>query len=261
MENIDGHVEDLYLTDEYVVKNPSLHEEDSPWKIGKIKPLIDRFADRFNGDEIDLLDVGGGAGVILDAVSTYTREKHGMNVNKFALDLSPAILEIQRRRNPDLKKALNEDIRRTSLGDKEIDLTLLIDVLEHVPDPEKALEELARISKYVIFKVPLEDNLLLNTSNYLRGGKPRQHAIETIGHINVYNFDSLRREIEEHTGRVLDYYFTNVFEYLHNSQYYKNKTNVKDRSINLTASYLYRLSPRLCSLIFCDFVMVLVECY
>jgi len=39
MKNIDKYVKNLYLTDEYVVKNPSLYEEDSPWKIRKIIPL------------------------------------------------------------------------------------------------------------------------------------------------------------------------------------------------------------------------------
>ena len=42
------------------------------------------------------------------------------------------MLEIQEKRNPDLKKALNEDIHKTSLDSKEIDLSLMIDLLEHV---------------------------------------------------------------------------------------------------------------------------------
>lgn len=121
------------------------------------------------------------------------------------------MLEIQKKMNPNLKRALNEDIRKTSLDNKEIDLTLMIDVLEHVPNPTEALQELRRISKFVIFKVPLEDNLTLRVSNFIRRGETRQ-PIETIGHINVYKFGKLKNEIEKYIGQILYHYFTNVFD-------------------------------------------------
>ena len=188
MKKINEYVKNLYLTDEYINKNPSFHVEDSPWKVEKIIPLVDRFISNFNKNEINLLDVGGGAGLILNTVSTYIEEIYGIKVNKFAVDLSPGMLGAQKKRNPDLRKALNEDIRKTSLGDKEIALTLMIDLLEHVPDPSEALEEVKRISKFVILKVPLEDNLILRAWNFINRGKPRQRVVETFGHINVYNF-------------------------------------------------------------------------
>ncbi len=259
-KNINEYVKNLYLTDEYIIKNPSLHEEDSPWKVSKIIPLVDRLIGYINKGEINLLDVGGGAGLVLNAVSIYIEESYGIKVNKFALDLSPGMLEIQKRRNTDLKRALNEDIRKTSLGNKEIDLTLMIDLLEHVPDPKEALEEVKRISDFVIFKVPLEDNLLLRTWNFVKRGEPRQRAIETVGHINVYNFSKLKHQIEKHTGQVLDFYFTNVFDYCHNSEHYKDKMTARSKLINFVSRYVFMVSPKLCSLIFSDFVIILVKC-
>jgi ubiquinone/menaquinone biosynthesis C-methylase UbiE len=260
MKNIDEYVENLYLTDEYIIRNPSLHEEDSPWKISKIIPLVDRLIDYINADEINLLDVGGGAGLILNAVSTYIAESCGTKVNKFAVDLSPRMLEIQKKMNPDLKKALREDIRKTSLGNKEIDLALMIDVLEHVPNPQEALEEVKRISKFVIFKVPLEDNLHFRTWNFAKRGDLRQRRIETIGHINVYTFSKLRHQIEKHTGHVLDFYFTNVFDHYQNSKQYK-KWGRRGKLINFVSANISKLSPKLCSLIFTDYVMILAKCY
>ncbi|MBT9151781.1 MAG: Ubiquinone/menaquinone biosynthesis C-methyltransferase UbiE [candidate division WS2 bacterium] len=256
-----NNLKNFYISDEYIAKNPSLHVEDSPWKVSKIIPLIDIFIEHSNKDEINLLDVGGGAGLILNAISVYIEKNHKMTVNRFALDLSPGMLKIQKERNPNLKKTLNEDICKTSLADKEIDLTLAIDLLEHVPNPTEALEELKRISKFVIFKVPLEDNLLCRTWNFIRRGKPRQHAIETVGHINVYRYSKLKYEIEKHTGHVLDYYFTNVFDYLRKSEYYNKEMKIRNKLINFVAVNLFKLSPKLCSLIFCDFVMILVKCY
>lgn len=261
VENMNESIKNLYLTDEYIIKNPSLHSEDSPWKVTKMIPLIDQFTHFFQKDEINLLDVGGGAGIILDAASTYLKERYGKKVNKFALDLSLRMLEIQKKRNPDLKKAFHEDICKTSLGKKEIDLTLMIDLLEHVPQPTKALEEVRRISQFVILKVPLEDNLFLKISNIVTRGETRQQAIETIGHINVYNFHVLKDQIERHMGKVEDFYFTNVFEYFRKSDYYQNKISMRGKVLNFVASYVFRLSPKLCSAIFNDFVMILVRCY
>ena len=259
--NMNEYVQNLYLTDEYIIRNPSLHEEDSPWKVSKIIPLIDRVVDYLNEGEINLLDVGGGAGLILNALSSYIEKSHDMKVNKFALDLSPNMLEIQKKRNPDLKGALNEDICKTSLASKEVDLTLMIDVLEHVPNVLEALQELRRISRFVVFKVPLQDHLLLRTWNFINRGKPRQHLIENVGHINFYRFSRLRQEIEKNTGQVLNYYFTNVFDYFRNSEHYSKNMGIKSKLANFVAAYTFKLSPKLCSLMFGDFVMILVKCY
>lgn len=261
MANVDEHIKNLYVADEYIIKNPSLHEEDSPWKISKIIPLIDILVKGLGRNEITLLDVGGGAGLILKAVSAYIEENYEIRVNEFALDLSPGALEIQMKNNPNLIKTLNEDICETSLADKEIDLTLMIDVLEHIPNPTRTLEELRRISNFVIFKVPLEVNLLSMMYNFLRRGAPRRYAIETTGHINVYSFNKLKYEIEKYTGQVLNCCFTNVFDYYRNSEHYKKSISVKRKITNFVGSYLFKLFPRLCSLIFPDFVMVLVKCY
>jgi SAM-dependent methyltransferase len=251
----------LYLTDEYIKKNPTLHEEDSPWKIGLIEPFVDSFINRLDHKgKINLLDVGGGAGLILSAVAAYVESKHKVSAHKFALDLSPGMLEIQKMRNPDLRRALHADIRSAPLKDKEIDLTLMIDVLEHVPAPAEALREVKRFSKFILFKVPLEDNLYYNFSDFIRRGKVRQHHIDVIGHINVYRWSTLRKQLEAHAGRVVDYRFTNVFDYFLNSPQHREEMKTRAVLLNQAAAGAYKLSPRLCSLLFYDFVMALVEC-
>ena len=251
----------LYLTSEYVIRNPSLHEEDTPWKVGKIIPLIDRVVDCFGEHEINLLDVGGGAGSILDAISAYIEKSYAIKVNRFSLDLSPDMLKVQTKRNPRLKKALTEDICETSLADKEVDLTLMIDVLEHIPEPIKALEEIKRISRFAIFKVPLEDNLFLRALNFIQRGQPRQGLIEKFGHINIYRFSNLRDQIEKHSGQVLEYYFTNVFDHFLKSEHYRKRISKRGQLVNSVAACVFKLSPKLCSLVFNDFVMILIECY
>ena len=263
MNTKDAEIEEqrileLYSTDEYISKNPSLHEVDSPWKIDKIIPLVDEMINLCHKKQMNLLDVGGGAGLILKEVSSYIERTYGVHVDKYALDLSPGMLKIQVKNNPDAK-ALNEDIRKTSLSNKEIDLVLMIDVLEHVPNPIKALEELTRISKMAIFKVPLDNNVLSNTRSIITHGKSRKQSIESIGHINSYNFNSLRHQIETNGGRILNSYFTNVFDYFLSSNHYAPKMNNKSKAVNCVASYTFKISPSSCSYLFGDFAMLLIK--
>ncbi len=259
--NVKEFINNLYLSDEYIIKNPSLHEEDSPWKFGKIIPFVDKFMTYSNTTKINLLDVGGGAGLILNATSTYIEKKYDIKVNKFAIDLSLGMLEIQKRKNPDLIKALNEDICNTTLTDKEIDLTLMIDVLEHVLNPIEALEEIKRISKFVIFKIPLENNLLSNTINLIKKRKPRKVLLEQFGHVNVYNFNRVKKDLSRYTGQIIDFCYTDAFKYLLNSEYHNKKLNHKEKLINIVAANLFKVSHQLCSLIFNDFLIALVKCY
>lgn len=260
MSDSKNYISKLYTTDEYIIKNPSLHEEDSLWKVKKIIPLVDRFIKVINKDRINMLDVGGGAGLILSEISSYIEKMYNINVNKYALDLSPGMLKIQKKRNPNLKKALNEDICTTSLSNKEIDLTLLIDLIEHVPNPEKALAEVRRISNYVILKVPLDGYLVGTIWNFIRRGEPRRQNIESVGHINIYTYGRLRNQIKSHAGQILDCYFTNVHEYTLNSPYYKDRQSKKSKLLAIAGDLTFRFSPRLAASIFNDFAMFLVKC-
>ena len=250
--------EDLYRSGRYIEHNPSLHEEESPWKVIKITPLIDQFIALRSCDPINLLDVGGGAGLILKGVADHIRATYRISVNKYAVDLTPGMLDVQRKNNPDIKQVLNEDVRHMSLRDKQIDLTLMIDLLEHVPSPERALEEAARVSHFLILKVPLEDNLLLRLWNFIHRGEPRRRNARLIGHINSYSYRKLRSQIEKHAGEIVHHYYTNVFQYL--SQWDRARLPLRHKLQNAAGAFVFRFSPALASLIFFDYAMVLVSC-
>lgn len=259
MQEQDNLIQRLYQQDEYIIKNPSLHEEDTPWKVGKIIPLTDAI-DCLDRSAVTVLDVGGGAGLILKAISTHIESNREAKVRRFALDLSPGMLQVQKTNNPSLEKALNEDICKTSLTDKEIDVTLMIDVLEHIPNATQALEELKRISRFVILKVPLEDNLAGRLLNLITGGKRKRNLREALGHVSCYDFNSLKRQVEGHAGEIIVWSFCNVFQYYRHSAYYKKRVNMQDRLVGYVGGFVFAVSPRLCSLMFTDFVMVLVKC-
>jgi ubiquinone/menaquinone biosynthesis C-methylase UbiE len=249
----------MYTNDEYVRKNPSMHREDSSWKLGLIRPLLDTVAARL-GSAMTILDVGGGAGEILAGAADYLRRAHGKEVTKYVIDLAPTMLQEQVKTNPDIRKPLLGDIRQTTLADKEVDLTLMIDVIEHVPDPNAALREIGRISRYAVFKVPLEDNLYDRIYDTRRKGALRRLRLEQYGHINVYNDSSLKRDVERHLGGVMDSAFANAAAYHLSRPEIRQAMSARECLTNQLASSLHRVSGRLASRLFCDFVVLLVEC-
>lgn len=244
-----------YTSEEYIKKHPTLHEEDSAWKVQKIIPFVDLFLTENVKSGITLLDVGGGAGIILKEIAEYINSK-GIAVKKYSLDLSSEMLEVQLKNNYETI-ILNEDIKSTSLKDNEIDLALMIDVLEHVPFPELALKELNRISKYVIFKVPLEDNFLYN---HIRKDA-RKKSQDTFGHVNFYDYESLKTQIENNLGWIIFSNFTNSFQQvLDNPQAY-NRMRLRGKLFNLSGFLLCSICPKLSSKLLPDFSMMLIKSY
>lgn len=244
----------LYSTDAYIEKNPHVHEEDSPWKISILKPLVDEFMRTEKGTSVTVLDVGGGAGIILRELAAYIHATYGVPVKKYCLDLSPGMLAIQQKNNPDAVKVIEGNIAATGMRDKEVDLVLMIDVLEHVAEPSRVLTEIRRISRAAIFKVPLEDSLYYRVMDRLTRGKFRARLIEKIGHIQVYNAARLRRDVEAGMGPVASAQFTNVYQYL-----LTTKQRLPDRLFNLVGSLCYRFSPALAAKIFNDYLVLLVR--
>lgn len=264
MEDTHGNIKQLYQSDDYISKNPTLHEEDSQWKLEKIRPMLDRFLSLHREKKVVLMDVGGGAGIILKEVADYLRKTGGRETVKYALDLSPGMLEVQKRNNPDLALTLSADISQTQFKDKEIDLLLMIDIIEHVPNPTVALKELGRIAKFIIFKVPLDNNLFYRTQNWMEKGKLREWAVKNLGHINAFSYAGLRNDITANTGEVLQHSFTNVFKYSLRPEAFEKNLATRwgrfENKVNRIASLLFLVSPRLASLLFNDFAMLFVKC-
>ncbi len=250
--------DNIYTSGEYIRNNPTLDVEDTTWKLEKILPALNNFIKDYRVKDIKLLDVGGGAGLILKGVSDYLKEKD-INVEKYALDPSKEMLLRQKENNPDLEAVCEGSIERTPFKNKEFDLVLMVDVLEHVPDTTAALRELSRISKYVIFKVPLEDNIYYNMLNFIKRGGLRRYIINKVGHINSYNVVRLRDEISAHTGQILCYSFANVFSYYLSESYHKELLT-REKILYTLGKMTFSLPPLLCSRLFPDFIVCLVKC-
>jgi SAM-dependent methyltransferase len=104
------------------------------------------------------LDAGTGAGFILPALAARCRQVDGV-------DLSPMIKYTQEMLN---KRGLhNVNLAQADLGhlpypDQTFDLVVCLSVIEHIPDPDAALQEMARVLQpngVLVLGYPLENYL------------------------------------------------------------------------------------------------------
>jgi hypothetical protein len=112
MDTTTDAIANFYKTDQYARQHPTLHTEHSGWKLTKLAPLMDSCGGGLgaSSDDLVVMDVGGGAGLILRGVCEHLNKSTNRRIIKYALDLSPGMLEAQQQNNPDVAKLLNEDI-------------------------------------------------------------------------------------------------------------------------------------------------------
>ena len=94
------------------------------------------FVRRF-AESRDVLEVGCGTGLVLSRIASFAREAKGV-------DLSPGMLEKARERGLDVVEG---SATQLPFGDLSFDVTCSFKVLAHIPDVERALSEMARVTR------------------------------------------------------------------------------------------------------------------
>ena len=100
-----------------------------------------------------ILDVGCGEGVLTAQWADKLGDRRIVGID---LDDAKLKAEWDKRRRANLEYKV-EDATNLSYGDDEFDMATAIEVLEHVPDPERTVSEMARVAKrWVLVSVPRE---------------------------------------------------------------------------------------------------------
>ena len=160
-------------------------------KYGSQNPVVKRLMAGFHGalDELwaraapeSVLDVGCGEGVLTAAWA----ERLGAG-RIVGIDLDdPKLREEWARRSRGNLEFRAEEATRLSFEDDEFDLAAAIEVLEHVPDPEHTVAEMARVARggHLLVSVPREP--LWRGLNMARGAYLRDLG-NTPGHVNHWS--------------------------------------------------------------------------
>ena len=172
-------------------------------KYGSQNPVVRRLMAGFERslDELwhmaapdSILDVGCGEGVL---TSEWAERLEGRIVG---IDLPDPKLEAewQKRQRPNLEYRA-EEATRLSFGDGEFDMATAIEVLEHVPDPEATVAEMARVAKrWLLTSVPREP--IWRMTNMARGAYLKSLG-NTPGHVNHWSKVSFVSLLSRH-GKV-----------------------------------------------------------
>ena len=149
-------------------------------------------------DPNSVLDVGCGEGVL-----TYRWAERLGDRPVVGIDLADPKLEAEwsTRRRANLEFRVMEAGGLASLPSRAFDLAAAIEVLEHVPDPERTLAEMARVAaRHLLISVPHEP--LWRVLNVARGAYLKDLG-NTPGHVNHWSKRSFVRAAGRY-GEVLE---------------------------------------------------------
>lgn len=142
-----------------------------------------------------LCEVGCGEGFVLRDLSDHGFLK---NISVLGLDISEESLQFASRLVPEVSFK-NASAYEIPLGDKDRRCVMMIEVLEHLEDPGKALREAARVGDFLLLSVPHEPWFM--AANFLRGKNWSRWGSDK-EHIHFWGKRSFRKLLESH-GRIL----------------------------------------------------------
>ncbi len=175
-------------------------------KYGSTNPLVRRMMDGFEGalddlleaaSPISLLDVGCGEGVL---VHQWAQRLAPARV--VGIDLEEPSIQAgwAQREAPNLEYKVMK-AENLPFAENEFDMACAIEVLEHVPDPEHTLAEMARCAEHrLLVSVPREP--LWRMLNMTRGAYLKDLG-NTPGHLNHWSKRSFVKLLSRY-GKVVE---------------------------------------------------------
>ncbi|MGE4428351.1 MAG: class I SAM-dependent methyltransferase [Solirubrobacteraceae bacterium] len=175
-------------------------------KYGSQNPVVRRLMAGFERDLGDLfaradakslLDVGCGEGVLVHQWAQQLGERRVVGI-----DLEEPSIQAgwAQRQAPNLDYRIMR-AENLPFEDDEFDVATAIEVLEHVPDPEHTVAEMARVAqRWLLVSVPREP--IWRAVNMARGAYIKDWG-NTPGHLNHWSTRSFKRMLSQH-GEVVE---------------------------------------------------------
>lgn len=189
--------EDFYTKGEYLAKHPEWHTEDAAWKASNILKMLGK-----NGlHPTSVIEIGCGAGEILKKM----QDQLPATVNFEGYEVSPQAFEMTASRKNEKLNFFLQDISEIK-GSRSYDLSLMIDVFEHVHDYYGFLEKAREKAKHIIFHIPLD----LSVQSVWRG-YPLLRKRKNSGHIHYFTKDTALASLKDSGYEIVDWFYTGSY--------------------------------------------------
>lgn len=181
-----------YTEGDYAQQNPDWDSADSPWKAQQVLALLARHGLA----PASVVEVGCGAGGVLSALRAQLPQ-----ADLQGFDIAPGL--------PALWEQRRADGIRFTLGDylssdgPTPELTLMLDVLEHLGDPFAFLAGLRERTAWTVFHIPLD----LSAISVLRE-RPLLHVRRKVGHLHYFTRGLALAMLEECGYEVVEARYT-----------------------------------------------------
>jgi SAM-dependent methyltransferase len=190
---------DLYTGKGYADAHPGWHDEDAGGKAEKIAKIV-----RANNITCrTIVDVGCGAGGVLSALLQQDIFRDSTAVG---YDIAPYAISVAKQRARDNLSFQCGDFLQTN---ETYDCLLCIDVFEHIDDYMGFLRKLRGRSKYYVFHIPLD----LNVLSVLRD-QPLQKRKE-VGHLHYFDQATALATLRDTGFEIIDSQYTRLEDFLH----------------------------------------------
>ena len=184
-------MDNIYTNQEYLRKNPTWHDEDSPWKASQIMELLAR-------NKIDVqkvAEIGCGAGGVIKELA----DQMGFDRSFQGFDISPEAIRLAEKHH---RPGLDFSCEDLLLSPEHYDLLLVIDVIEHIPDYLGFTAKCQTKARYKIYHIPLD----IHVSSVMRArfvvGR------RTVGHLHYFSAESALDTVNDTGHKVIDYMYT-----------------------------------------------------
>ena len=211
-----------YESGEYLANNPNWDEEDSEWKARQVLKIFVRnhLAPK------SIVEVGCGAGGILASLQVILPE-----VDFTGFDIAPDASKFwEKHEKRGIKFSVSDFlIEQTSY----FEVLLLLDVIEHVPNPFDFLASLMGRADYYVFHIPLD----LSAMSVARE-RPLLLVREKVGHIHYFTKGLALSLIQESGFQVVDWFYTGA-------AFSAPQATWRNRAVRLLRWLLFRINRNL----------------
>jgi SAM-dependent methyltransferase len=182
----------IYESGQYLENNPDWHEADSPFKARWIADLLARA----NLSPEHVVEIGCGSGQILVELARLWPD------TRFeGYDISPQAMAIAQ---PKAREGLTfHHSDYFAQERKRPDVTMAIDVFEHVDDYMGFIRKMQAASEWKVFHVPLD----LSVQALLRQNSLNR-ARDLLGHIHYFTKESALRTLQDCGCEVVEWMYT-----------------------------------------------------